>query len=108
MALEKTSSFAVLATHSPVVIQEVPKSCVHVLRRVGEIRRFDKPTRETYGENLGLLTSEVFNLDNTDSSYEGVLRLIAQSMTAKDIETLFEDGISGQARAILMQEGVEF
>jgi hypothetical protein len=75
---------------------------------VGEIRRFDKPSRETFGENLGILTSEVFNLDNSDSSYEGVLRLMAQSMTARNIEESFETGLSGQARAILMQEGVEF
>lgn len=108
IALEKTSSFAVLATHSPVVIQEVPKACVHVLRRVGDIRSFDRPSRETYGENLGVLTSEIFNLDNTDSSYEGVLQIMARTMSPRKIEAHFEDGLSGQARALLMQEGVEF
>lgn len=108
IALDKTSSFAVLATHSPVVLQEIPKACVHVLRRVDEERRFDKPTRETYGENLGVLTSEVFNLDNSDSSYEGVLRLMAQTMPSLKIQEHFPDGLSGQARALLMQEGVEF
>lgn len=108
IALEKTSSFAILATHSPVVIQEIPASCVHVLRRSGDIRRFVKPARETYGENLGVLTAEVFNMDNTESSFEGVLIKMAQTMTARQIEGSFDSGLSGQARAVLMQEGVEF
>lgn len=108
IALERTSSFAVLATHSPVVIQEIPASCVHVLRRTGNIRKFDKPNRETYGENLGVLTAEVFNLDNTESSFEGVLVKMAETMTAEQIESSFELGLSGQARALLMQEGIEF
>lgn len=108
VALEKTSSFAVIATHSPVVIQEVPKACVHVLRRLGEIRKFEAPTRETYGENLGILTSEVFNLDNVESSYEGVLHTMASTLSARQIESLFPNGLSGQARSILMQEGVQF
>lgn len=108
VALEKTSSFAVIATHSPVVIQEVPRACVHVLRRLGEMRKFEVPTRETYGENLGVLTSDVFNLDNVEGSYEGVLHAMATTMTAQQIESIFDSGLSGQARAILMQEGIQF
>src|SRR5688572_22472918 len=35
--LIKRNGIAIIATHSPVVLQEVPKSCVTVLRRSGNV-----------------------------------------------------------------------
>jgi len=60
---------AIIATHSPVVLQEVPKECVTLIRRVGEIVNFDKPEFETYGENVGTLTREIFGLEVTESGF---------------------------------------
>jgi predicted ATPase len=53
---------AIVATHSPVVLQEVPKDCVWVLRRSGETVHVERPDIETFGENTGVLTREVFGL----------------------------------------------
>lgn len=44
---------AIIATHSPVIVQEVPKKCVWKIRRNGKYRIFNRPDIETFGENLG-------------------------------------------------------
>ena len=43
---------AILATHSPVVLQEVPKSCVTIIRKYGQAVKIEKPRIETFGENI--------------------------------------------------------
>ena len=51
---------AVIATHSPVVLQEVPKECVWKLRRSGLEARTERPEIETFGENVGRAYSRGF------------------------------------------------
>lgn len=53
---------AIIATHSPVVLQEVPRSCVWKVRRSGRVTEVERPEIETFGENVGILTREVFGL----------------------------------------------
>jgi predicted ATPase len=47
---------AIIATHSPVVLQEVPKSCVWKIVRHGSAARADRLEIETFAENVGVLT----------------------------------------------------
>jgi len=68
---------AIIATHSPVVLQEVPKSCVSILRRTRLNGCVDRPESETFGENVGILTREVFGLEVAKS---GFYDLLAQSV----------------------------
>jgi predicted ATPase len=103
IALERNSSFAVIATHSPVVLQEVAKRYVRTISRAGRRTTISSPNIETFGENLGALTRHVFHLDNTSADYEGVLSRLAQRYTPKQIEDLFGGPLSAQARAILNQ-----
>jgi hypothetical protein len=64
---------ALVATHSPVVLQEVPRACAWVLRRSGHCTTAERPAVETFGENVGVLTREVFGLELTHSGYHGLL-----------------------------------
>ncbi|TCJ21669.1 AAA family ATPase [Nocardioides jejuensis] len=65
---------AVLATHSPVVLQEVPSNCVLKLERSGYESTVDRPTIETFGENVGTLTREVFGLEVLETGFFRMLR----------------------------------
>ena len=51
---------AIVATHSPVVLQEIPRSCISKIQRVGLVTNIKMPDIETFGENVGVLTREVF------------------------------------------------
>ena len=66
---------AIVGTHSPVILQEVPRSCVWVLRRSGnDVRASRLPEdSETFGESVSRLTSEVFGLDVNRTGYTKVL-----------------------------------
>jgi predicted ATP-dependent endonuclease of OLD family len=53
---------ALIGTHSPVVLQEVPRSCVWKVSR-WDRHPPERPALETYGENVGVLTHEIFGLE---------------------------------------------
>ncbi|KQX06763.1 MULTISPECIES: AAA family ATPase [unclassified Leifsonia] len=93
-------SFAIVATHSPVVLQEVPAKDVQVLERFGGVVRVLNPRMETFGAGLGELTQEVFGLDNTVSDYRARIRTLASEMDIDQIEAMFPMGLSTQARAL--------
>ena len=65
---------AIIATHSPVVLQEVPKKCAWKIRRVGRRMLAERPEIETFGENVGVLTREVFGFEVTESGFHRLLR----------------------------------
>lgn len=94
---------AIVATHSPVVLQEVPKSCVWIINRVGSQGRVDRPTRETFGENVGVLTRDVFGLQVAKSGFHNLLeKLVNEGMSFAEIVAKFDDQLGMEARAILM------
>ncbi|MEU7673852.1 AAA family ATPase [Micromonospora taraxaci] len=102
MTLQRTDSYAILATHSPVVLQEVPRRYVQILHRYGKETSISRPSSETFGENVGYLTSNVFHLDSTKTDYHFVLERLAQEMSLEQVEELFDDEMSLQARAYLL------
>jgi hypothetical protein len=59
-SLSGTTGTTLGSRHSPVVLQEVPSECVWRLRRVGDVVTAERPDIETFGENVGTLTGEVF------------------------------------------------
>lgn len=97
--LEQYDSYAIVATHSPVVLQEIPRKYVRILKRFGTQTRVDEPLDETFGENIGILTTSAFNLDSSQSDYHSVLESLASNHTLDEIEELFDGEMSVQARA---------
>jgi putative AbiEii toxin of type IV toxin-antitoxin system len=100
--LIKRNGVAIIATHSPVVLQEVPKSCVWMLRRAGDISVAERPTIETFGENVGVLTREVFGLEVTTAGFH---RMISQAIEADGLDydgviRRFDGQLGAEAHAI--------
>jgi len=99
--LVKRNGVALVATHSPVVLQEVPMSCVWKLRRSGAISVAERPTLETFGENVGVLTSEVFGLEVTRSGFHNLLEKVVESgLSYEEVLKHFGDQLGSEARAI--------
>ena len=101
--LEERRSMAIIATCSPVVLQEVPGRCVHVLSRHGSRTNVHSPEIETFGEAPGLIMSHVLGTDGAASGSLETLRRLAEEHTQEEIEAMFEKGLSSRARAITMQ-----
>ena len=93
---------ALIATHSPVVLQEVPKSCVWIVRRTGTRAVADRPEIQTFGENVGLLTREVFGLEVTQSGFHKMLReAVAELPNYDRVVRRFNGELGDEARAIV-------
>jgi predicted ATPase len=93
---------AIVATHSPVILQEVPASCVWKIVRHGVAARADRPEIETFGENVGVLTREVFGLEVTRSGFH---KMLAEAIEGThDIEAVlvkFDNEVGSEGRALI-------
>ncbi|WP_258394841.1 AAA family ATPase [Pseudomonas fluorescens] len=98
------NSFCIVATHSPVVVQETLGEDVKVIKRHGSYCFVEGVSSETFGENIGLITSEVFGLNPEATDYHRVLdKLVDRIDDQKDIEEFFLQGqMSHQARSYSM------
>lgn len=71
--LTSRNAVAIVATHSPVVLQEVPRTCVWKLRRNRLESITERPEGETFAENVGVLTREIFGLEVVKSGFHDLL-----------------------------------
>jgi predicted ATPase len=97
-----TNSLAIMATHSPIVLQEVPSRCAWKIWTVGDEAQVSRPTIQTLGENLGVLSREVFGVELDKSGYHGLLREIAHGhSTYADAASSINGEIGEEAKLIL-------
>ena len=92
----------IVATHSPVIVQEVPKKCVWILRRSGEELVGERPLIETFGENIGVLTSEIFGYEVTDSGFHSMIQdVVKKKSTYKSALRSFSGELGNEGKSIL-------
>lgn len=100
--LYSRNGVAITATHSPVILQEVPRSCVHVITRSRLSMHAERPRIETFGENVGSLTREVFGLEVAQSGYHALLQVaVSKGYTYDEIVSSYNDQLGQEARGIL-------
>jgi hypothetical protein len=93
---------AIIATHSPVVLQEVPQSCVWKLRRHGGGALVERPEIETFAENVGRLTHEVFRLEvNRSGFYKMISESVADDDDFENVIRKFDGEIGLEGRALI-------
>ncbi|MCS5495277.1 ATP-dependent nuclease [Curtobacterium flaccumfaciens] len=96
------NSIAVIATHSPVVLQEIPRSCVLRIMKKGSSQRASRLRIETFGENVGTLTATVFGLEVTESGFNKLI--LDASNRYHDYDSVvahFEGTLGTEARALI-------
>ncbi|MFJ4673304.1 ATP-dependent nuclease [Kitasatospora purpeofusca] len=99
--LADRNGIALIATHSPVVLQETPRRAVWALRRAGEDVRVDHPEIETFGENVGVITREIFALEVTRTGFHAMIEDLAdQGLSFDGILAAFGDNLGAEGRAL--------
>lgn len=94
------NAVCIMSTHSPIVLQEVPNSCVFKLSRKGDLAKFENLEIETFGENIGVLTNDIFGLEVTDSGFYNILKeLVSKNGSYTEaLESLHQElGVEGRA-----------
>lgn len=109
--LNHKNSFMILSTHSPVVLQETLSKHVFIVRREGDLTQITHPEIQTFGENIGIITSHIFGLSSDLTDYHTELDKVINSFKGKTpkeglekIEALFQDQLSFQARAYILSQ----
>ncbi len=100
--LARFDGHGIIATHSPIGLQEIPGRNVRVLRRVGRVPKIQPYDAESFGQSISDIVGEVFGVDESDKNYVTVLReLLAGGMSPEAIEGGFGRPLSLNARMAL-------
>lgn len=100
--LDAFDGYAIIATHSPVVLQETPSKFVRVLRRAANNSRVVAPSVETFAESIGVITQEVFNLGDESTDWHETLSALAHQFTLEEIEHAFGRKLGFAARSYVL------
>jgi predicted ATP-dependent endonuclease of OLD family len=93
---------ALIATHSPVILQEVPKSCVWKITRNGSEVTPSRLENESFGATIGALTREVFELEIRQSGFHKLLENeVNKGMSYEAIKKLFNNELGDEALALI-------
>lgn len=100
--LDNRNGVAIIATHSPVVLQEIPKSCVWKINRTGKTTEAVRLPDETFGENVGVLTREVFGLEVEKSGFHKLLSdSVNTGCTYEEILKSYNNQLGREGRLLL-------
>lgn len=103
IVLTEVNALCVVATHSPVILQETLSRHVRRVRRTGKSLKVEQPGLETFGENVGVLTYDTFGLTASSTDFHKILDLLVQGCDSPEsVDALFDPGLSVQARAYVL------
>lgn len=116
--IHQNHSVMLVATHSPVVLQETMSKNIFILHRWGNNITFRKPRIETYGESFGIINSYVFNLNTDISNYHDVMDELYEKWNCKELDSASKvltkfhqrfgiDSLSSQMEAYLINKFYE-
>jgi hypothetical protein len=102
--LEDRQAYAVIATHSPIVLQELPGRSIQILRQMeGRLPLVKQYPLESFGETLDGIIEQAFGVNEVDRSYRTILeQLTKENRSRADIEAMF-DGLGFNARLLLRE-----
>lgn len=102
--LHEYESFAIVATHSPIVIQEIPAKRVIVFRRDGNLTVAEPLFLESFGESITELTRHVFETNEVSTLYRRTLSRLAREEDIEQTIDRFERELSLSAQAFLIAQ----
>lgn len=89
--VEEFESYCVLTTHSPLVIREIPSKDVFVIEREENTPMVRRIGLESFGENLSVLTNEVFGNRVIPKKFEEIIQeMVDEGREADEIFDLLE------------------
>lgn len=100
--LKEFDSFAIVATHSPVVIQEIPGKRVLLFQRNGNTTTANNIAVETFGESISSLTQHVFETIEIPNYYKQTLKRLSRKHSFEEVNKMFNGKLGINAQAYLL------
>ncbi|TGM04717.1 ATP-binding cassette domain-containing protein [Leptospira yasudae] len=105
--LNEYSSFAILATHSPVFLQGVLKENTIFLSKIGKDRIINPLVNESFGQNFSVLTEEIFGFNEGNHFFAERIKNLIQTYGKEDkvllklLRNLNSDGVDFVLESLL-------
>jgi ABC-type multidrug transport system ATPase subunit len=99
--LNDFESFGILATHSPVIVQEIPSKFIRIFDRSENTPVIYQPPIECFGENLSNISNSIFQTDKEKELYKQTLDSLVEKYSDKQIQEIFSDKLSLNASIYL-------
>lgn len=99
--LSKYDSYAIVATHSPVFIQETPGKHVVKFEREGAVTVASRLDEECFGDNISDITRYIFETVEIENFYKETFKKLLRKHSASEVERLFGGNLSLHALAYL-------
>ncbi|WP_083417787.1 AAA family ATPase [Burkholderia contaminans] len=102
--LTQHESYAIIATHSPVVLQETPSRFVQVLDGTAHRPIVKQLSLESFGEEVSTLTEQVFGLSFEESNFYTVLKNLANDgLSLDEVNEIFGKRLGLTARSFISE-----
>lgn len=98
------NAIGIIATHSPLVLQEVPRDKVTIMNRYAGVSHWRNPEVQTYGSPIHTLYRDVFNTGIKEAGYLKMLQGFIeqnQHMQSNEIRDFFSDDLGDLATSCL-------
>lgn len=102
--LEQYDSYAIIATHSALIVQDVPSECVHRLQREDNITTAMPLQIESFGENLTTLTEEIFESSSSEANWSKTLKDMAAKLAYEEALAYFKKPLSLNGKIFLKSQ----
>ena len=98
--ITKNNGICIIATHNPIVLQEIQTSCVKIIKNNGEIESFEKLGINSFGENINTLNNLIFGLDIQNTGYYELISSLNRT-ELKEKQELLRNIMGSEGRVIL-------
>lgn len=76
--LQSYDSYAIISTHSPFILREVPSSNVKIFHRVGNYLEVNPISIETFGEDVSVISDIVFDNRSQNKIFESYIETVVK------------------------------
>lgn len=101
LLLETYDSYAIIATHSPLVLQELPSNNIIVLERDKNVLNVRPPVIECFGASVSNIIDDTFDVRSNESSYKTILKNALEYMSEEQVLQFFDNELSLNAMIYL-------
>ena len=105
--LIKANGVAILATHSPIILQEVQRECVYKLSREvsTDFIQAVRPSTETFAEDIGSLTFDIFELETIESGFYTLIdQIVRENLSFEESLQRFDRKMGTLGYRLLLSE----
>lgn len=107
--LKEYQSFSIIATHSPLIAQQIPSSSIRVITRQNDTVEAFLPDIECFGENLSEITSALYETNEFFRDYKTVIdKEVKRSLSNPDkVLELLKTNLGANAKSYLLAKTME-